>query len=256
MIKMLWLSLACVLLVVSGPAAADEVVVMISGGFRSSYDALLPAFTEATGHTARTLQSPSMGDTPEAIPNRLKRGEDDDVLIMVGPALDGLVKTGLARADTRTDLALSSIGLAVKAGAAVPDVSTPDKLRDALLAAKSIAYSDSASGVYVRTTLFKTLGIEDAMKTKAHMIPGAPVGEIVARGEADIGFQQVAELLPVKGITFVGKIPESLQLVTTYSAAVATHSKHPDAAAALIRFLARPAATPILEKMGLDAPQH
>ena len=256
MTKISWLALVCVLLVATGQANADELIVMISGGFRSTYDALLPAFTQATGNVARTLQSPSMGDTPEAIPNRLKRGEDDDVLIMVGPALDGLVKTGFARADTRTDLALSPIGLAVKAGAPVPDISTPDKLRDALLAAKSIAYSDSASGVYVRTTLFKTLGIEDEMKTKAHAIPGTPVGEIVARGEADIGFQQVAELLPVKGITFVGKIPDSLQLVTTYSAAVATRSKHPDAAAQLIRFLARPAATPILEKMGLDAPRH
>ena len=109
------------------------------------------------------------------------------------------------------DLALSPIGVAVRAGDPVPDISTPDKLRDVLLAAKSVAYSDSASGVYIRDELFKRLGIEDQMQGRARMIPATPVGEIVARGEAEIGFQQEAELLPVSGITVVGLLPAAVQ---------------------------------------------
>jgi molybdate transport system substrate-binding protein len=235
-------------------ANADELVVMISGGYRSSYDAILPAFEKASGMTVRTLQSPSMGETPEAIPNRLARGEDDDVLIMVGPALDDLIKKGLAKADTKVDIATSMIGVAVKAGAPHPDISTPDHLREALLAAKSVAYSDSASGVYLASSMFKTLGIETEMATKARKIPGTPVGDIVAQGKAELGFQQVAELLAVPGVDFIGRLPPAVQLVTTYSAAVSTHSKHPEQALALVRFLDRPDMLPILKRMGLDAP--
>ena len=103
------------------------------------------------------------------------------------------------------------MGVAVRAGTPVPDISTAAKLRDALLAARSVVYSDSASGVYVRNELFKRLGIEAEMASKAHVIPATPVAEIVARGEADLGLQQVAELLPVQGIVFAGRLPADVQ---------------------------------------------
>lgn len=233
-------------------ARAEDVTVMISGGFKSSYQALLPGF-EAESHDAvTTLPGPSMGTTPDAIPQRLARGEADDVLIMVGSALDALVRDGKAVPGSKVDLALSPIGMAVKAGTPVPDIGTVDKLKAALLAAHSVAYSDSASGVYIETELFKRLGIADEMKGKARMIPATPVGEIVARGEAELGFQQVAELLPVPGITFAGKLPDAVQKVTVYAAGLAVGAKHPEAGRALIAYMVSPAAAPVLRRMGLD----
>ena len=149
--------LVCAALLTPGLAQAADVTVMISGGFKSSYEALIPAFEAATGGTVKTLPGPSMGTTADAIPVRLARGEPDDVLIMVGSALDGLIEDGKAKAGSKVDLALSPIGMVVKEGAPVPDISTVDKLKAVLLAAKSVAYSDSASGVYIRDELFKKL---------------------------------------------------------------------------------------------------
>ncbi|MFC0408388.1 substrate-binding domain-containing protein [Roseomonas elaeocarpi] len=232
-------------------AAGVELSVLISGGFQSSYQALVPAYEKASGNHVTTRPGPSMGTTVNAIPQRLARGEPADVLIMVGSALDALIRDGRAVAGSKVDLARSPIGAAVKAGAPVPDISTVDKLRAALLAAKSVAYSDSASGVYIQDQLFKRLGIEDQMRGKARMIPATPVGEIVARGEAELGFQQVAELLPVSGISFAGPIPDEVQEVTVFSAGIATASQHPEEARALIQALAAPAAAPVLREKGL-----
>ena len=237
-----------------GLVHAADVTVMISGGFLSTYQALVPPFEISTGNQVMTVPGPSMGTTSNAIPVRLARGEPDDVLIMVGYALDSLIKDGRAVAGSRVDVAISPIGMAVRAGAPVPDISTVDKLRQVLLAAKSVAYSDSASGVYIEKEMFKKLGIEDQMKGKAHMIPADPVGGVVAKGDAELGFQQVAELLPVPGITFVGLLPPEVQEVTVYAAGLATGSKEPVAGKALIDYLASPAATPVLTKMGLMPP--
>lgn len=253
--RILLLLLLLAMLALPAAARASDVIVMISGGYLSTYQALAPGFEAKTGNHLVTLQGPSMGTTPNAIPVRLARGEPDDVLIMVGTALDGLIQDGRAAAGSKVDLARSPIGLAVRAGAPVPDISTADKLRAALLAAKSVAYSDSASGVYIRDQLFRKLGIEDAMATKAHMIPATPVGEIVARGEAEIGFQQMAELLPVPGITVVGRIPDEVQHITTFSAGIAAAASQPEAGRALIRYLAAPESAPVLERMGLMRPQ-
>ena len=237
-------------------AAAADVTVMISGGFLSSLQALMPGFETKTGDHVVVVPGPSMGTTTNAIPVRLARGEPDDVLIMVGYALDGLLKDGRAVAGSKVDVALSPIGMAVKAGAPVPDISTADKLRSVLLAAKSIAYSDSASGVYIQNEMFKKLGIEDQVKGKAHMIPATPVGEIVAKGEAELGFQQVAELLPVPGITFAGRLPPEVQQVTVYSAGIAKGAKQEAAGRALIQYLVSPDAAPVIEKNGLQPPTH
>ena len=239
-------------LALSGAASAAEVRVMISGGLTAAYKALVPEFERATGHKVLTAYGPSMGTTTNAIPVRLERGEPADVLIMVGYALDDLAKQGKVIADSRINLVKSPIGVAVKSGAAKPDISNADAVKRMLLAAKTIAYSDSASGVYVSTEMFDKLGIKDAMKDKARKIPATPVGEIVAHGEAEIGFQQISELKPVEGIDIVGPLPDELQKITVFSAGIATVSKESDAGKALIKFLASPAARPEIVKSGMD----
>ena len=239
-------------LLLAGSANAAEVRVMISGGLTAAYKELVPEFERLTGNKVLTAYGPSMGTTVNAIPIRLERGEAADVLIMVGYALGDLVKQGKVVADSRVDLVKSPIGIAVKSGAPRPDISSADAVKRALLATKSIAYSDSASGVYVSTEMFEKLGIADAMKDKARKIPATPVGEIVARGDAEIGFQQVSELLPVQGIDIVGQLPSELQKVTVFSAGIASASREPDAGRALIKFLASPAASAVIIKSGME----
>ena len=236
-------------------AHAADIIVMISGGFKSTYEALAPGFEKMTGSHLVLVPGPSEGSTKEAIPNRLARGEVADVLIMVGPALDKLVARGDALGRSEVELALSPIGMCVRADTSVPDISTVDKFRHVLLNARSIAYSDSSSGVYISSTLFKKLGIQSQVQDKAHQIPATPVAEIVAQGKAEIGFQEVAELLPVQGSTFVGRIPEQVEYLTRFSAAVDSWSKNQALAQQLIEYLASPTALPVLKKMGLEPPK-
>ncbi|WP_296581746.1 substrate-binding domain-containing protein [Xanthobacter sp.] len=239
-------------LVLPAAARADEVRVMISGGFSAAYKQLVPQFEQATRHKVLTAYGPSMGTTENAIPVRLARGEPVDVLIMVGKALTGLTEQGKADKASRVDLARSPIGIAVRAGAPKPDISSVDGLRSALLDAKSIAYSDSASGVYVGNELFKRLGIEEQMKGKARMIPAEPVAAVVARGEAELGFQQISELLPVAGVEVVGPIPEAVQKITIFAAGLSSNAISNQAGAALIAFLASAEAAPVIRKTGLE----
>src|SRR5882724_5324233 len=239
-------------LLLTGSADAAEVRVMISGGLTAAYTALVPEFERLTGNKVLTAYGPSMGTTVNAIPVRLERGEGADVLIMVGYALGDLVKQGKVIADSRVDLTRSLIGIAVKSGAPKPDISSAEAVKRALLAAKSIAYSDSASGVYISTEMFQKLGIADEMKDKARKIPATPVGEIVAHGDAEIGFQHLSELKPVAGIDIVGPLPDELQRVTVFSAGIASVSKEPEAGRALIKFLASPAASNSIIQSGLE----
>jgi molybdate transport system substrate-binding protein len=239
-------------LLLAGSANAAEVKVMISGGLTAAYKELVPEFERLTGNKVLTAYGPSMGTTVNAIPVRLERGEAADVLIMVGYALGDLVKQGKVVADSRVDLVKSPIGIAVKSGAPKPDISSADAVKRALLTTKSIAYSDSASGVYVSTEMFEKLGIADAMKDKARKSPATPVGEIVAHGGAEIGFQQISELKPVQGIDIVGSLPDDLQKITVFSAGIATVSKEPDAGKALIKFLASPTASAVIVRSGLE----
>jgi molybdate transport system substrate-binding protein len=249
--RALVLGLAGTVLLAAGASAA-EVRVMISGGLTAAFNALVPEYERQTGNKVLIAYGPSMGTTVNAIPVRLERGEPVDVLIMVGYALGNLAKQGKVIADSRVDLANAPIGVAVKAGAPKPDISSSDALKRALLAAKSVAYSDSASGVYVSTEMFRKLGIEEEMKDKARKIPATPVGEIVAKGEAEIGFQQIAELKPVAGIDIVGPLPADLQKITVFSAGVATVSKEPEAGRALIRFLTSPVASAEIVRSGME----
>jgi molybdate transport system substrate-binding protein len=249
--KFLALGFAAALLL-AGAANAAEVRVMISGGLTAAYKELMPEFERLTGNRVLTAYGPSMGTTVNAIPIRLERGEPVDVLIMVGYALGDLIKQGKVVADSRVDLAKSLIGVVVKSGAPKPDISSAEALKRALLAAKSIAYSDSASGVYVSTEMFAKLGIADEMKDRARKIPATPVGEIVARGDPEIGFQAISELRPVPGVDIVGPLPPELQKVTVFAAGIATVSREPDAGKALIKFLASPAAGAAIIKSGME----
>ena len=236
----------------TGASSAAEVRVMISGGLSAAYNALVPEFERMTGNKVITAYGPSMGTTTNAIPMRLERGEPADVLILVGYALGDLIKQGKVVPDSRVDLVNSKIGVAVKAGAPKPDIGSADAIKRALLAAKSVAYSDSASGVYISTEMFDKLGIAAEMKDKARKIPATPVAEIVARGEAEIGFQQISELKPIAGIDIVGPLPDDLQKVTVFSAGIATVSREPEAGKALIKFLASPAAKDVIVNSGLE----
>jgi molybdate transport system substrate-binding protein len=239
-------------LLLSATANAAEVRVMISGGLTAAFNALVPVFEKQTGNKVLVAYGPSMGTTTNAIPVRLARGEPADVLIMVGYALNDLAKKGKVVEGSQVELVKSAIGVAVKAGAPKPDISSADAVKHALLSAKSVAYSDSASGVYIQNEMFRKLGIEDQMKGKARMIPATPVGEIVARGEAELGFQQISELKPVAGIDIVGPLPDALQKITVFSAGIATGAKEPDAGKALIKFLASPQASAEIVKSGME----
>jgi molybdate transport system substrate-binding protein len=254
-----WFSaLGMAALLMAGAASAAEVHVMISAGFYGVYAELGPVFERASGHKLVTTRGPSMGDSPEAIPARLARGESADVVIMDGGAVDELGKRGMVRADSKLEFARSQIGMVVRAGAAKPDISSVDAFRNVLLSAKSIAYSDSGSGTYLSTKLFARLGVVDQVAAKSHKVRGPPSGEpvaaVVARGEAEIGFQQVSELIHVPGVSFVGAIPAELQPGFAFAGAITSTAKEPDAARALIRFLASPEAAATILKAGLAPP--
>jgi len=234
---------------------AAEVHVMISAGYFAAYSELAPAFERTTGHRLVTSRGPSMGDSPDAIPARLSRGEVADVVILDGEAADDLGRRGLVRPDTKVELAGSLIGMVVRAGAAKPDIGSVEKFRRALLASKSIAYSDSSSGTYLSTVLFAKLGVAEQLASKSRKVRGPPSGEpvaaVVARGEAEIGFQQVSELIHVPGIEFVGTIPAEIQKVTVYAAVLTRSAGEPEAASALVRMLTSPEARSAILKAGL-----
>jgi len=255
-----FVGIAAVVLLAPSLASAADVHVMISAGFYGVYAELVERFEHATGHRLITARGPSMGDSPEAIPARLARGETADVVIMIGEAADELTTEGLVRAGSRVDLALSHIGMVVHAEATPPDISTVEAFRRVLLAAESIGHSDSASGTYLSTILFAQLGIEDQVAGKSRRVRGPPSGEpvaaIVARGEATIGFQQVSELIHVPGVTFVGEIPAELQPETIFVGAITSAAQQPGAARELLNFLASPEWESMLLETGLTPPER
>src|ERR1700736_868841 len=230
---------------------APSLKVMISPGFRAAFEELVPEFERKTGHTIATVYGASMGNAPDAIPNRLQSGEPADVVILASSALEELVKKDKVIPGTRVDLARSGIAMAVRAGAQKPDITTLEALKRTLLAAKSIAYSDSVSGLYVSTELFARLGIADTIRSKCMKVDGM-VGPVIARGDAEIGFQQLSELLPIAGIDIVGPIPPEAQKITMFSGGVAVNSKEPEIAKQFLRFLASPEAAATIKKSGMQ----
>jgi molybdate transport system substrate-binding protein len=244
-------------LLVAGPMLlvatlrAEEVRVMTSGAFAAPHLALVSAFEGATKHKVIT-QATSTGIGDESISSRIRRGEPVDVVILTEAGLDELIKEGRIVPESRTALARSAIGMAVRAGARKPDIGSVDALKRTLLQAKSIAYSAQVSGVYLSTELFPRLGIADQLKPKSLRIERERVGAVVARGEAEIGFQQISELLSIPGIEYVGPLPADVQRISVVSAGIAVGSKSPEAARALIRFFLSPDGVRAMTKSGLE----
>ena len=236
---------------VGGAALADPLVVASSGGFAAAYKQLVAQWQKQPGHEVRSEWGPSMGQTPNAIPQRLARNEPVDVVIMVGGALDKLMASGQLVPGSKVALADSTIACAVPHGAPKPDIHTVDGLKSALLAAHSVAWSASASGEYIEREMLGKLGIGEQVRAKGHKIPATPVGEIVARHEADFGCQQRSELLPVPGIDIVGDLPDEVQYVTPFSAAVVASSAHKDEARQFLQFLSSPQNAGVIRATGL-----
>lgn len=233
-------------------APANEIRVMTSGAFTAAHLALIPQLEQLTKKKIVTA-STSIGTGDGSIPNRLKRGEIVDIVIVADTVLRRFIADGLVLAEGYTPVARSTIGMAVRAGAPKPDISSVDALRRTLLQAKSIAYSASVSGQYVTTELVQRLGIADQVLGKSRLIGGGErVGAVVARGEAEIGFQQMSELLPVPGIAHITPLPPEVQKVSLFAAGVAASS--PDAAFArsVIKFLASPEAAKAITNSGLE----
>ena len=240
-----------VLLLLAPIAAADELRVMTSGAFTAAFLELRPEL-ERRLNSAVVTATTTMGTGSDSIPSRLARREAADVVIVADDALRALVAEGAILADSRVELARSAVGMAVRSGAPKPDISTLDALKRTLLQAASIAYSSSVSGRYLSTELFQRLGIADEVLPKSRRIDSERVGAVVARGDAEIGFQQISELLPEPGIDYVGPLPPGAQRVTVFSAGVAAHSANIAAARALIQLLASPEAAPVVAKSGLE----
>ena len=230
-----------------------DITVYSTIGVRSAADGLFARFENTSGHKlAVTWGSAAM------LVKRIESGETADVLILSRAGIETMKQQGKIASGSDVTLASSGVGIAVKAGSPKPDISTPEALKQTLLAAKSIAYSDSGSGTYLSTTLFSRLGVADQIAGKSRKVRGPPSGEpvaaVVARGEAEIGFQQVAELIHVPGISFVGTIPAEVQPMFVFAGALAVTVRQPEAATALLRFLASPEAAPVISKAGLRPP--
>ena len=240
-----------------GPAAVEadpprEVSVVTSGGLAAAYNRLAPRFEAETGIRLVTAYGASMGGAPDSIPARLERGERFDVLIMSEAGLNELIARGAVRAETRVDLARSLIGMAVREGAPLPDISTPEAFVEALLAAESIGYSASVSGTYVSTELFPRLGLDDQLAPKSRRIESERVAAVVARGEVEIGFQQVSEILSIEGAAYAGPLPADYQRVTTFSTGIATDAGNPAGGQELIEFLSSGEAAATIADAGLE----
>jgi ABC-type molybdate transport system substrate-binding protein len=239
-------------LALTATAAADEIVVMTSGAFTAPFADAVPWFEKSTQHELVSVFGASTGGAADSIPTRLARGEPADVIIVSAPALDALIAAGEVEAGSRVDLVLSGIGVAVRAGAAKPDIGSVDALVRAVRAARSVAYSASVSGTYLATELFPRLGLAAEIAAKGKRIESERVGAVVARGDAELGFQQISELLPIEGIDYVGPLPAEVQRVSTFSAGIAVGARAPAAARELVAFLASPALGPVVEKYGLE----
>src|SRR5262245_35838119 len=232
------------------PAGAAELVVLCAGAMKSMVTELADGFRQETGHTVRITAG-----TAGQLRQKITAGEPADIVIVTDTGIDDLARAGLVAAGTRVDLGRTAIGVGVRQGAPAPDIATPEALKETLLAVKSFAYLDPASGatsgVHFAGVL-KTLGIADAVKDKAVLWPGGAAAEAVATGQAELVVHQISEILPVKGVTLVGPLPKEVQKVTTYAAGLAAKSSQPDTARTFMAYLARPEFRPRYAAAGLD----
>jgi molybdate transport system substrate-binding protein len=244
---MKFIIIAAAALIFSGAAGAAEIKVLSTQATEDAYRELVPLFEQASGHKVTTIFTGTLD-----VQKRIAAGEAYDLIIMAGPAIDDFIKSGKVVPGSRTDLARSGVGVAVRAGAPKPDISSTEALKKTLLSAKSIGYSTGPSGVYL-AKLFQRLGVADAVKPKLKQTPtGVFVGGLVASGEAEIGFQQVSELSHFPGVDFVGPLPTEVQEITVFSSGLQVGAKQAEAANAWVKFLTAPAAAPAFTKRGLQ----
>jgi len=240
------------LLAATAPARAAEIDAFISTALKAATDQVLPPFESANGHTVRAVYAPSGALIP-----RLERGEPVDIFLTDSAAIDELIKRGKVVAG-RTDLARTGIGIAVRKGAPRPDVSTAEALKRALTAAKTVGYAAPSGGSITAAHIegvFRRLGIAAEMAPKARLAAGGPDGRVsvlVSSGQAEIGLQQVSELLSNPDVEVIGMLPVELQQTTLYSAGVTTSAREPEAARALIKALTTPSAAAVYKTRGLD----
>jgi molybdate transport system substrate-binding protein len=238
---------ACGLVMLCGYVQAAEVKVLASGAVKEAALELFPQFEKSSGNTVAVTWAGTVD-----IKKKIAAGEVFDLVIVASPDLDTFAKDGQIVAGSKVDLVRSSVGVAVKAGAPKPDLKSGDDLKNALLAAKSVGYSTGPSGVYL-VRLFEKMGIADQVKAKAKVTqPGVPVASLIRSGDAEIGFQQVSELIHEAGIDFLGPIPADVQNITVFSSGVPSGAKAQVEARALQKFLTAPAAAPVIKKHGLE----
>jgi molybdate transport system substrate-binding protein len=231
--------------------ASAQVKVLISGGFSAAYERLLPEFERTSGIKVTTGSGSSQGSGPQTIGAQLARGVPADVVILSREGLAELVAANRIAAGTEADLAQVPLGVAVRAGASKPDVSTVEAFKQTMLKAKTIAVPGSTSGIWLRTELFPRLGIAEKIDLK--MTPrGAGATGMVAAGEADLAVMPVSEILHAAGVDFAGTIPSEIQLVQVFSAAIVAGSKETDASKRLIEFLASPRTSEVIRSSGME----
>lgn len=223
----------------------SDIQVMATAAFKEAYLVLVPQFERASGHKVITTWA-SNSD----VVARVLAGEMPDLVVMSADAVDKLIAAGKVPPDGRTDIATSWVAAAVKQGAPKPDIGSAESFKRAMLAAKSIAYSFGPSGVYL-VGLFKRMGISEQLAAKVQQIKGEPVGAVVARGNAEIGFQQMSELMPVPGIDIVGGLPKEIEQITTFSTGRHAHTRVATAADALSAFFTAPAAHDTIRAKGM-----
>lgn len=234
-------------------AAATQATLRVfcSGGMYPVIESLKEDYLQRTGTRLELEAAPSMGKTPQAIPNRLARQDNADVLVMVDYAIKPLERDNLVRAQSHKVLAHSLIAMAVKEGVTPPNISNVQKFKQVLTEAPSIAISDSASGRYIQSEMLVKLGLSEKTAKKIFVVPATPVGQVVAEGKAAIGFQQHSELKAVKGIRIVGLIPQSVQQDTLYGAVMTQSSRQPERALTFIDYLGSEKAKAAMTEKGL-----
>jgi len=244
--------IACVFGLICTSAQAAELRILTTGAMKAVVLELVPLFEKETGHKAVVDN-----DTAGGVSRRIDAGEAFDAVVNTPAGLSALESNGKVVGGSRANVARVGVGVVVKEGAPAPDLSTVDAFKRALLAAKSVAYIDPASGgssgIYL-AGLFDKLGIAAEIKPKAKLKQGGYVAELIASSEAELGLHQISEILPVKGVKLVGPLPAEIQNYTIYAAAVVTDAKQPEAARALIKLLTGPAADSVLKARGMERP--
>lgn len=227
---------------------AAEIKIISANALKTALEELTPAFEKATQHQLVVTWG---GAVP--LKARIEKGEAFDLAVLTAAGIDDLIKQGRLVAATRSNLATSGAGVAVRKGAPKPDISTVEAFKRALLNAKSVAYvGQGSTGVYLKE-LLPRLGIADALKDKIELLPlGNPVALAIANGEAEIGMTQISEILPYAGAELVGPLPAEIQLTTSFATAAGTNAKEPEPAKALIKFLTAPAVAPVFKAKGLE----